>query len=172
MKPSSAGTSRSHTNKQTLTPRGCLSACLSGCRRDSVIHTNANTHLGISLPRLPPLSFPFLLAPARSPRTPFASKYKQINLPSTCWRRAWPVRGILSVMNRLRGREGCRRMHRDGRYGGVSFQLRKLPSNSRAHYEWLRVENCRSAVFFLCNPPKKLLSSHTTFTLSSVHKIT
>lgn len=52
--------------------------------------------------------FPFFFTPRSSLliRPLFANIHKQINLTSTCWRWAWSVRGILSVMNGLGGKEG------------------------------------------------------------------
>lgn len=159
MNPSSAGTSRSRTNKQTLAPRGCLSACLSDCRRDSVIHTNANTHLGISLPRLPPLVFSFSFGSRSLPSHSLCLQTQTNQSSFDLLEMSLAGERHFECDESVEGEGGLSEDasgERDGRYGGVSFQLRKLPSNSRAHYERLRVENCCSAVFFLCNsPPKK-----------------
>lgn len=72
-----------HTYTYILILLGCLCACL--------------TQLGISLSQLPPQSFPFH----------YPSVHKQINLLSTCWRWAPPVREPFSVwwMGWGRGRD-------------------------------------------------------------------
>lgn len=159
MNPSSAGTSRSRTNKQTLAPRGCLSACLSDCRRDSVIHTNANTHLGISLPRLPPLVFSFSFGSRSLPSHSLCLQTQTNQSSFDLLEMSLAGERHFECDESVEGEGGLSEDASgewDGRYGGVSFQLRKLPSNSRSHYERLQVENCCSAVFFLCNsPPQK-----------------
>ena len=166
LKPSSAGMSRSHANRQTLTQRGCLSACLTDCWCDSVIHTNANTHTSVSaLPDSHLCLFLFFwlpLAPLALPLPPNTNKsiFLRPAGDEPGWWEAFWVWWI-----GWGEREGCWRMQ------GRAIRWRLLPAKKVAIEQphSLRAASGGNCCFF---SSAKLLSSNRTFTLLSVHGIT
>lgn len=120
----------------TLKLCGCFgfSGCWSLWRAHTLAHTQTHTLISVFIDYH--LCLFLFFCSFSLPSALFASVHKQINLPSTCWRWAWLVRGILSVMNRLSEGGGLLEDVLEGwngQYGGA-FSAEKVLSNSRAHY--------------------------------------
>lgn len=118
-KTSSVG--RTHT-------QSFLSACLTDCWWVFGTHIQTQKHTLISVLLYYHHDLFLVFRSFSLPRALFfASVHKQINLPSTCWRWAWPVRAILSVMNWMWEGEGCWRMCQKSGMGNIvaPFQLRR-----------------------------------------------
>lgn len=160
----------------TLKLCGCFgfSGCWSLWRAHTLAHTLAHTqtHTLISVFIDYHLCLFLFFCSFSLPSALFASVHKQINLPSTCWRWAWLVRGILSVMNRLSEGEGCWRMCWKGGMGNTvaPFQLRRcyqtavLITNSLERGVLLFRKNKNSSLIlhsFLCKSSSTPLLSKT-----------